>query len=301
MRALAGDRADPLQPRTAVAAYSVTRFAVPRPRALLGDENLRRLSGAARAAGHGWKPAALRLAGAGADSRDFLRLRSALGESLSLPVAPDGDLVVRVVRSPGRDGWDALVRLTPRPLSARPWRVCDMRGALNATIAAAMVRLAQPKPGERALNLMSGSGTLMAEHVLVGGGPITGIDSDRQANSAAAANLGAAGAGERCSLVLGDVGRLPVAGMRMDLTYCDLPYGQAVGSHADNDTLYSEVLSAVERVSTRDARFIVITHDMARLEAALRGRQWRVERELQVFQKGHHPRIWVLRRHEVEQ
>ena len=52
--------------------------------------------------------------------------------------------------APTDEGWEALVRLTPRPLSARPWRVCNLPGALDATAAHAMARLSaplQPTPG----------------------------------------------------------------------------------------------------------------------------------------------------------
>ena len=63
-----------------------------------------------------------------------------------------------------RDGWEVLIRLTPRPLSAREWRVCNMEGALNATIAAAMIEMTDPSARRpRVFNLMCGSGTLLIE------------------------------------------------------------------------------------------------------------------------------------------
>ena len=35
----------------------------------------------------------------------------------------------------GGDGWETLVRTTPRPLATRYWRVCNYEAALNATVA----------------------------------------------------------------------------------------------------------------------------------------------------------------------
>src|SRR5207245_442476 len=67
-------------------------------------------------------------------------------------------------------------------------------GALNATIAAAMVRLVEPRRGDRFLNLMSGSGTLLVERLLLGGGAVAaGVDHDPEALAAATANASAAG------------------------------------------------------------------------------------------------------------
>ena len=63
-------------------------------------------------------------------------------------------------------GWDLTVRLTSMPLSARPWRVCNRPDALNATIAKAMIMLADPTDTGCFVNLGCGSGTLLAEQLL---------------------------------------------------------------------------------------------------------------------------------------
>lgn len=71
-----------------------------------------------------------------------------------------------VRRTLGRDGWDVLVRLSTFPLSARSWRAEGYHAAVNATVAAAMVRLSQPRSGDRVVNLMCGSGTILVERLL---------------------------------------------------------------------------------------------------------------------------------------
>ena len=45
------------------------------------------------------------------------------------------------------EGWEVLVRLTPRPLTARPWRVCNWPGALNAVVAGIGSFVKSPNPG----------------------------------------------------------------------------------------------------------------------------------------------------------
>ena len=88
-------------------------------------------------------PGSFRFDAAGATSSGFRRLAEALAASTGLRHdQDDGDLVLRFRRAVGRaDGWDVLVRLSTRPLSDRPWRVRNLPGAANATIAAAMARV----------------------------------------------------------------------------------------------------------------------------------------------------------------
>jgi tRNA (guanine6-N2)-methyltransferase len=278
--------------RLAVAVYLVERFDVPRPKALLGDQALRQLTKlilqAQAVGGH----RSLRLRAAGRDTAVMQRLASAVSDATGLALDQDeGELVVRVV--PGAEGraqgsagggWEALARLSPRPLSARRWRAANLPGALNATIAAAMVELAGVEVQHRVLNLMCGSGTLLIE---AGGG--VGVDIDPDALALARRN----DAG--LALVRADARAMPFADASFDRLLADLPYGHRMGSHRENEALYPAVLDEAARVARPGARLAVITHELRRLDSALAASgAWRVEHERRVFQKGHHPHIWVL-------
>ncbi len=130
--------------RSVVAVYTVRRFAVPRPRALLGHENFQSVVALARSVIDAWPRGAFRsfrLSAAGADSPTFTRLKALLADSLHLASTEGpGDLLLIVRRPPdGSPGWEVLARMSPRPLAARHWRVCDLPGALNASVAHVMV------------------------------------------------------------------------------------------------------------------------------------------------------------------
>jgi SAM-dependent methyltransferase len=186
--------------RTVTSVQRVLGFDAPRPKALLGDAHLRRLSAEvervvreAPAPFHG-----LRLEAAGKDSAVMRRLRSALAEATGLPDDPEGgDLQVRVRPGPGgagRGGWQVLVRLTPRPLSARSWRARNLPGGLNACVAAAAWRWLGHDGGDRVLNAMCGSGTLLIERARTGpAARLVGVDLAQEALDAARANAEAAG------------------------------------------------------------------------------------------------------------
>nr|WP_231583727.1 methyltransferase domain-containing protein [Cellulomonas sp. A375-1] len=296
--------------RTAVAAFVVLHHDVPRPRSLLSGEHLTRIVEAVYASLRVAGSSTFRFEAAGADSPTFARLGDELARATGLKLDPtDGELVVKVRRGARRDGdvdpgWDVLVRVGPRPLSARTWRVTDFPGAANATIAAAMVRLAGVRADERVLNLMCGSGTLLIERLLAGpAAAAVGIDHDDDALAAARDNLEAAGLTRRAALVRADAlhpsswATGPGADVRpADLILADPPWGTLHGSHSGAAALHSGLLRAAHEVAADGARLVVLTHEVKVMEAAVRAADalWRPRPPVRVYAKGHHPRIWVL-------
>lgn len=298
---LRGSLASVLQLRTAVAAYLVVRVAGRRPSALLGDTSLfdqveavRRLHplGAFRS---------YRLSAPGRDSAALRRLRDELTGRTGLPEDPDdGDLFLRVRRARApEDGWEALVRLSPRPLSARDWRAFNLPGALNATIAAAMVELSRPRAADRVLNLMCGSGTILIERLARGRAALAaGGDLDPEALAGTRANLDAAGMAGAVALARMDATALPLREGSFRVLLADLPYGHRMGSHQANAVLYPAVLAEAARVTEPGGVLVAVTHELRLFERCLpdAARWWSVERSVQVYQKGHHPVIYLLRR-----
>ena len=185
--------------KLAQAVYSIERYEVPRPRALLGDAHFRRLTAQIDAV-IGAHPSetfkSFHIAAAGSDSSVMGRIKEALALRLHIPHSDDGgDLLLRII--PDKiGGWRTLVRLTPRPLVTRAWRVQDVPGALNATVAHAMVILTAPKPKANFVNLGSGSGSLLIERCAAAPvRAVIGVDYDPAVLNAARANIAASGYG----------------------------------------------------------------------------------------------------------
>ena len=300
---LARDLAAVLGLRTAVAAYLVATYPVPRPRGLLGHRHLTDLAARVRQVIALHAPGvftSFRISAAGRESAIFGRLAAELAATTGLVHDPTaGDMLLRVRPAPG-GGWEVLLRLSPRPLSARPWRVRDLPGALNATLAAAMVELSGPRAADRVVNLACGSGTLLVERLLRAPAAATvGVDLDQRALDAANANVDAAGLTGRVELARLDATSTGLDVGGFDVVLADPPYGHRMGTHAGNEALYPALLAEAGRLAAPGARFVVITHELRRFAAAIAGNgrpAWEVEREVQVFQKGHHPKIWLLRR-----
>src|SRR5262249_48969291 len=153
------------------------------------------------------------------------RLKTDLAARTGLRVVDDeGDLLLRLRRAAGPEGWEVLARRSPRPLTARAWRVRNLPGALNAVVAHGMIALAGADPADRYLNFACGSGSLLIERLTVGPAPLAvGCDNAASVLACARANLTAAGYADAVQLAQADGGQLPSPDGSFDLLNADLP------------------------------------------------------------------------------
>jgi tRNA (guanine6-N2)-methyltransferase len=295
---------DLLRLRSVTALYLSLTFDVPRPKALLGHQHFERLVAAIERVQALHPPGAfstLRLSAAGEDSAVLTRLRDELARRTALATASDeGDLLLRLRRVPGASGWEVLVRLSPRPLATRRWRVCNMPGAPNATLAFALAQLTEPAPEDRVLNLCCGSGTLIVERLAVEqADTVIGCDIDVRTLDCAAANLRAAGFEREARLETWDATSLPLPDGWASVVVADLPFGQIVGSHRENEQLYPRLFAEATRVAAPAARMALLTHEVRLLErvASDYRADWELDAVVRVRSSGMTPRIYLYRRY----
>jgi 16S rRNA G966 N2-methylase RsmD len=285
---------DALGLRTVVASYESVVFDVARPRALISPENVARVAEHVRALPS--KFTSFRVSAAGSDSDEFIRWRAAIAEATGLVDDPDdGELLIRIRKAKPR-GWEVLLRLTPRPLSARAWRTERYEGGLNATIAAAVVQTTDPQPTDRFVDLMCGSGTLLIERLFAGpAAQVVGYDVDVDAIAITKTHLrNAAIRGAKVDLRNDDV--LDAHG-ESDKLVVNPPWGTSVGSHEENATLYPALLDAAARLAAPNATLALLTHEIKVFEGALAAAaSWTLVDQHRFFQKGHWPRLYVMRK-----
>jgi tRNA (guanine6-N2)-methyltransferase len=296
---------DLLALRSVVAVHAVESFDVRHPAALLPPANLARIRAQverAIALHPSGSFSTLRLSAAGADSMELIRLADEVAEPFGLRQVREAAQLVLAVRRGPEGGWETLVRVSPRPLSARPWRICNLPGALDATAANAMIRLAGLRPGERFLNLASGSGTLLIERLALGPARLAvGVELDPKAVDCARRNLEAAGA-DGAEMLRADLRALPFADRSFDTVVVDLPFGMLMGGPQANRTLYAAALDGAARALVPGGALVAITAGWRLLDALLadRPRFWQVERALRIsipFRGGYvKPTIYLLRR-----
>ncbi|HLZ07416.1 MAG TPA: methyltransferase domain-containing protein [Chloroflexota bacterium] len=251
--------------KSVVAVHLVRLFDVPRPQAFLGHENLERLMDFAQSVIAGLPKGTFTtfyVSAAGSDSAIFARVKSEIAARLGLTCNDrEGDLLLTFRRPPdGGSGWEVLVRTSPRPLAARAWRTCDFPGALNASVAYAMVTLTKPRVDDVFVNLCCGSGTLMVERLAFGlAESVTGYDVDQRALDCARLNLTASGSASEARLLLHDARGLPLPAGSVNALVADLPYAMLVGSARENQRLYPDLLKEAARIASVGARFVLIT------------------------------------------
>lgn len=299
-----GNWRDLLTLRSVIAVYSRQQFAVPRPKALLGHQHFTRLTQMINAAltlyPHEYQT--LHIDAAGSDSSVMTRLKSELATATGLMATPaheKGDLMIRLRRAKAGDGWDALVRLSPRPLVTRAWRVCNFEGALNAAVAHVMTHLASPTNEDVFVNLMCGSASLLVERLSSISTPknVIGCEIDTDTLRCATENLSEADCLNQVCLIQSDVTQIPLPSDFATQLVADLPFGQLVGSHQDNRTLYPSVLREAARIARIGASFVLITHEIRLVEGILReSPYWLIHKTLPITLGGLHPRIYWLHR-----
>lgn len=171
-------------------------------------------------------------------------------------VPPAGGLSWRVTLAGDR----AVVglRIAAQPLHRRGYRRVTRPGALHPPVAAAMLRLAGlPAPagaGRRVVDPFCGTGTIAIEAAHLHTAAL-GVDVNPAAIAAAIANTpGSAG---RVGWVVGDAGRLPVAGGSVDLVVGNPPWGRQVAVVGAADRFWREV----RRVLVPGGRAVLLVHD----------------------------------------
>ncbi len=281
--------------KKATVVYLLSQFAVPRPKALLGNQQFAQLVNDIAFVMETQIFKSFRFEAAGKDSSVFGRLAEVLAKALKLVFDPEeGELMLRV--RPFAEGWEVLIRLTPRPLSARSWRICNMPGGLNASLAVIMNELARPKPNERYLNAMCGSGTLAIEQGLGSScKALVALDIRKDALDCARENISAAKL-SHIELVQADATTYQ-SDEPFDVITADLPWGDVVGSHKGNAQLYPAFLENMARGSSDKARLVILTHEIKLFEKLLsQDKNWKLLQSLKVSHSGHYPRIYVLKK-----
>jgi 23S rRNA G2445 N2-methylase RlmL len=208
------------------------------------------------------------------------------------PVADDAHLEIWM---PIVNDWALIaIRLSNRSMRHRTYKREHLPASLRPTLAAAMVRLANPAPNDRFCDPMCGAGTILAERARAGSyQDLIGGDIDVKAVQAARANL----LQQDCIVHLWDARRLPIRSNSLDAVVCNLPFGEKIGSHEDNVALYDRFFKQLCRVLVPGGRAVLLTSEKELMRQLLRSySQLARKQEVLVGVLGQAARIYVLHR-----
>jgi tRNA (guanine6-N2)-methyltransferase len=166
----------------------------------------------------------------------------------------DADLNLRVFI----DHTVAIVglRLTETPLHRRAYKQTSQPGSLKATVAAAMVQIAEVKSGQTLLDPFCGSGTIPIEAALLGVRAISG-DNDLSALDITLANI----TEDWLSLhpMRLDAMQMPLNDNSVDCVVSNLPWGRQVQVDGPLQSLYEQSYAEMQRVVRPCGRIVLLT------------------------------------------
>ena len=152
-------------------------------------------------------------------------------------------------------------------LHKRSWRVYDHPAHLKASIANAMIELAELDDGS-VLDPMCGSGTILIELALRDyEGRIIGIEKYKKHLRGAKMNALAAGVLDRIEFIHGDATKLSQYLKSTDFAISNLPYGLKIGRKSAIPELYMKFFSELSKVLEK--RGVFLTTEKRAIENAL--------------------------------
>ncbi|MBQ2661121.1 MAG: methyltransferase [Clostridia bacterium] len=196
----------------------------------------------------------------------------------------------------GNGAADAYLKLYTFEDTRFDYRVGALPASMNGATAAAVLRMAKEYLSEnaRVLDPCCGSGTLLIEREkLKAVAGTTGVDIAHKAIDIARENAGAAKA--KAKFVVNDCLRFE-AKRKYDELVSNLPFGNRVGTHKDNEALYKGILDRLSSWVKKDGIAILYTMEFTLLKKLIKERQnLELLVEARTDAGGLTPMIFVLR------
>ncbi len=199
------------------------------------------------------------------------------------------------------DGRTAVcgLRLSDRDMRHRTWKQEHLPASLRPTVAAAMVRLAEPRSDMRLVDPMCGAGTILGEAIdyarrhHLGTLHVSGGDVEANAVRAAETNLRRLGPAR---LERWDATRLPLEDGRVDRIVSNPPFGKQLSRPEEVGLLYRRMVPEYDRVLRPGGRAVLLVSEGDPLHEAARAAGWKPLRQLAVRVLGQPAVITVWRK-----
>lgn len=236
---------------------------------------------------------------AGSDSSDARSIAQFIQNSLKLTEAEEADLKVHIIKT--GDTWEIGAQITPRPLSSRAYKVRNMGGAMDPTIAYAVNSLCGLQAARSYLNVFSGSATLLIEAAQSYPDlkKLIGFDNNKDAISLAIQNIRKAGVVRRVQLKYKDIFDKPDLG-KFDVITSDLPFGMTISKDEDLGKLYQCFILYCQEALHKKGVLVAYSSEHETLKEVILRSKLRIDRtlELKLFTSANaylHPKIFVCR------
>ncbi len=218
---------------------------------------------------------------AGSDSVEVKDIIKYIESEYHLEHSLDADMKIVIAKI--GDSWEIGVQLTSRPLSVRDYRVSNMSGAMDPTIAYVLNSFCKIREKKTYLNIFSGSATLLVEAALSSGNleSLVGFDNNKNHLSVAYKNITKAGLIKKIRLYEKDIYDFPDFG-KFDVVVSDLPFGMKVSKGEDLGALYKTFVDYSEKVLAEDGVLGVYTSETKLFQDSLIGSVFKISGKLKL-------------------
>lgn len=218
---------------------------------------------------------------AGDDSPEVRAVAEYIQNQYQITEKEEADLKIHIVKSD--KVWEVGVQITPRPLSVREYKVRNMSGAMDSTIAYALNSFCQLDKAKSYLNVFSGSGTLLIEagQCYPNLEKLVGFDNDKKNLSIAIGNIKAGGLIKKIQIKEGDIFDKPDFG-RFDVVTANLPFGMAISKNDDLEELYKSFIDYCQTAINKNGRLAVYTSESKILEKVIKPSNFKVVNKLEL-------------------
>lgn len=236
---------------------------------------------------------------AGSGSQDVRGIAEYVQSTYGLKEEEDADLKIHIIKT--GDTWEAGVQVTSRPLASRDYKVLQMRGAMDPTIAYAANSLCNLESADSYLNVFSGSATLLIEaaQCYPNLGKMVGFDNDKRTISLAIQNIRKAGVIRRIQLKEKDIFDKPDLG-KFDAITSDLPFGMSISKNEDLEKMYRCFIEYCQETLHRTGRLVAYTNKHEILKEIISKSEFKIVKTLELkfitsVNTYLHPKIFVCR------
>ena len=196
---------------------------------------------------------------AGSDSPRVRGIAEYIQRMYGLIEKEESDMKIHIIKK--LDGiWEIGVQITLRPLSSRDYKVKNMSGAMDSTIAYAVNSLCELENANSYLNIFSGSATLLIEagQCYPNLKQLIGFDNNKKSISLAIQNIKKAGLIKKIQLREKNIFDEPDLG-KFDVITSDLPFGMAISKNEDLESLYRRFVEYCQKTLNQGGRLAVYT------------------------------------------
>ncbi|KND47691.1 MAG: tRNA (guanine6-N2)-methyltransferase [Parcubacteria bacterium C7867-006] len=183
---------------------------------------------------------------AGSDSVEVNEINSYIEDTFKLSKKDESDIKIHIIKID--EIWEVGIQITPRPLSFRAYKVRNMSGAMDPTIAYSLNSMCNLEQAKTYLNVFSGSATLLIEAGLSYSNldTLIGFDINKEHLSLSIQNIKSAELIKKITVKEANIFNNPDFG-KFDVIVSDLPFGMVISKNEDLDKLYKTFIDYAEQ------------------------------------------------------